>query len=272
MAGLGNHGSWHMPDGRKPPREPMFNLPTPILVLGGLMLAIQALREFVLSAADWQDILLTFSFIPIRYSGSFDFPGGVGADIWTSFTYAFLHGSWMHLILNLIWMGIFGTVVVRRLGTGRFVAFFIVTAAAGALLHYVLHSDSNSPLVGVSAVLSGAIAGYIRFGFAGGVGGFPDMMGAYRAPCQTLEQLWQNKRAMMFIGIWLGLNLLFGLFSLGGGGGSIAWQAHLGGFIAGLFVFPYLDPMPKWPGSGGGARKREEPKPAKRPDYIKVVK
>ncbi|WP_316859893.1 rhomboid family intramembrane serine protease [uncultured Cohaesibacter sp.] len=248
----------------------MFNLPTPILVIAGIMIVVQALQDFVLSASQRQEFLLSFSFLPLRYvSQTFALPGGVFADVWTFVTYAFLHGSWMHLILNLVWMLIFATVIVRRIGPLNFALFFVVTAVAGALVHLIIHFGSASPLVGVSAVLSGAMAATARFAFSGGMGGFSGLQGMNRYPCDSLQQLRNNRQAMAFLGIWLVLNLVFGLFSAVGGGASIAWEAHLGGFVAGLLVFPYLDPYSRRP------RKPKPPKndpPKKRPDHLKVIK
>ena len=270
---LNPRGSWQMPPGMQPPREKMFNLPTPIMVLAGIMIAIHALQDFVLSGTLQQDLLLTFAFMPLRYGAAaqgFPFPGGFLGDVWTFVTYAFLHGSWMHLLLNLVWMAAFATVIVRRIGTYNFAAFFVITAAAGALVHLLLHSGSAAPLVGVSAVLSGAMAAAARFVFApGGMGGFAAFQSAHRMPCQSLKQLRHNQQAVMFLGIWLVLNLVFGLTSVVGGGGTIAWEAHLGGFVAGLLVFPYLDPYSR-PPKTPKPPKQEPPK--KKPDYIKVVK
>ena len=262
-------GSWHMPPGMKPPKEPMFNLPTFVLVLAGIMVVIQAAQSFLLSGEQREFLLLTFAFLPMRYGEAaqvFSFPGGVFDDIWTFVTYAFLHGGWMHLILNLVWMMIFATVIVRRIGSFNFALFFMITAAAGALVQLVIHFGSQAPLVGVSAVLSGAMAASARFAFSGGMGGFSGLQGLNRYPCLTLGQLRRNNQAMGFLLIWLVLNLVFGVFSILGGGATIAWEAHLGGFVAGLLVFPYLDPY---------SRKPKPPKkdpPKKRPDHLKVIK
>lgn len=274
MVRFGGNGSWQMPDG-KPYREPMFNLPKPIMVLGGIMILLQALRSFVLSEEQQVDVLLGFAFIPARYGqtalSAYDFPGGIFGDLWTFVTYAFLHGSWMHLVLNLVWMAAFATVILRRVGTARFAGFFIVTAAAGAAVHYLVHSGSMTPLVGVSAVLSGAMAAAARFAFEPGqMGGLGSaLQGTHRMPCLTLAQLKDNKQAMTFLGIWLALNLIFGLTAIGGGGASIAWEAHLGGFLAGLLLFPYFDSVPRRPskpsGRSSGPKKPDHP-------HIRVIK
>ena len=235
------------------------------------MVAIHVIREFLLSDRQALDVLLGFSFIPARYGetslSGFAFPGGALGDVWTFVSYAFLHGSWMHLILNLVWMAAFATVVLRRIGTARFAGFFVVTAAAGAGIHYLVHPGSESPLVGVSAVLSGAMAASARFAFSG-YGSWSDaLQSSHRQPCLTLQQLRYNRQAVSFLAVWLVLNLIFGLMAWGGGGASIAWEAHLGGFVAGLLLFPYFDSISQ------GPKKPSEPK-KKKPDHphIRVIK
>ncbi|SNY94176.1 Membrane associated serine protease, rhomboid family [Cohaesibacter sp. ES.047] len=241
------------------------------MVLGGIMIVIQVLQSFVLSPVQRQDLMLWFSFLPPRYgevAQNFAFPGGIFGDVWTFVTYAFLHGGWAHLLLNLVWMAAFATVVLRRIGTFNFAIFFVVTAAAGAFVHLLVHLNSSSPLVGVSAVLSGAMAATARFAFVGGYGGFSALQGTHTYPALTLKQLWQNQQAMAFLGIWLVLNLVFGLTSAFGGGG-IAWEAHLGGFIAGLLILPYVDPYSRPPRGPKKPKKQDE---KKRPEHLRVIK
>ena len=88
--------------------------------------------------------LLTFAFIPARYGTDLvvggALPGGFGADLWTFFTYAFLHADLLHLGVNLAWLLPFGTALARRFGTWRYVAFMLVVAAAGR----VRASDQSS--------------------------------------------------------------------------------------------------------------------------------
>ena len=123
--------------------EPMFNVPRVVIATIAVLVLVHVVRIFVLS--DDQDVqfLLTFAFIPARYgtdlavSGAF--PGGFGADLWTFFTYAFIHADLMHLGLNLAWLVPFGTALARRFGAWRYTVFMLVMAAAGALAHLVTH-------------------------------------------------------------------------------------------------------------------------------------
>src|SRR5262249_35027599 len=121
------------------PSEPIFNVPAVVSALLAVLFVIHALREWVITPEFDNELLWLFAFVPLRYDSSFiglgAHPGGVAADVWTFVTYAFLHGSWTHLGLNAVWLLAFGTPVARRFGGARFLAFFAVTAAGGALAH-----------------------------------------------------------------------------------------------------------------------------------------
>ena len=116
--------------------------------------------------------LLTFAFIPARYDTDLSIggslPGGFGADLWTFFTYAFLHADLLHIGLNLAWLLPFGTALARRFGTWRYVVFMLVVAAAGAFAHLISHPGAMVPMIGASAAISGAMAAAMRFVFQKG--------------------------------------------------------------------------------------------------------
>jgi len=213
---------------------------------------VHALRTLVLSNAEDVRFLLTFAFIPARYEGDLAsaFPGGFGADLWTFFTYAFLHADLLHIGVNVAWLLPFGAALARRFGTWRYVVFMLVVAAAGAFAHLATHRGAMVPMIGASAAISGAMAAALRFVFQrggplglwrGGADG-----NAYRVPAASLSATLRDPRFLMFLGVWIGLNALFGLGSVSIGeepGQEIAWQAHIGGFVAGLLLFNAFDPV-----------------------------
>jgi membrane associated rhomboid family serine protease len=82
-------------------------------------------------------------------------PGGAGADAWTFVSYALLHGSWIHLGVNIAWMVAFGTPVLRRFGTVRFLVLSLVAAMAAAVLHLATHWGEFIPMIGASGAISG---------------------------------------------------------------------------------------------------------------------
>lgn len=173
-----------------------------------------------------------------------------GAKLWTVLTYALLHGSWTHVLVNSIWLVAFGPPIARRFGSVRFLVFFMATAAAGALAHWALDPMSFSPLIGASAADSGLMAAAARFVFQPGapLSGRPDVSRLVieardERPVPSLRELLSQRRAVLFIVIWMATNFLFGAGAqaLGASDAPVAWIAHVGGFLAGLLAFPLFD-------------------------------
>jgi membrane associated rhomboid family serine protease len=233
--------------------EPMFNVPLVVIATVAVLVLVHLLRTYALTDEKDLQFLLAFAFIPARYSTDLaaagPLPGGFGAELWTFFTYAFIHADFLHLGLNLAWLLPFGTALARRFGAWRYVVFMLVMAAFGALAHLVTHPGADVPMIGASAAISGAMAAAMRFVFqqGGPLGLLRDSSGnAYRVPAATLAATLRDKRFLIFLITWLGLNLLVGLGSVSFGeaaGQDVAWQAHVGGFFAGLFLFNAFDPV-----------------------------
>lgn len=233
-------------------REPIFNVPPVVILLVAAFAAVHLVRSYLLSPEAEIDLLVYFAFIPARYDPTLlaggMVPGGLAADIWTFVTYAFIHGDLMHLSVNSVWLLAFGSAVARRFGMARFLVFFAFTAAAGALAHLVTHPGSLMPMAGASAAVSGCMAAAMRFVFqmGGPLGALRRSDArAYRVPAVSLPASFRDPRIVAFLAVWFGLNLLFGIgsISIAGGQQEIAWQAHIGGFLAGLVAFAAFDPV-----------------------------
>jgi membrane associated rhomboid family serine protease len=234
--------------------EPIFNIPPVIVATIAAFIFVHALRSLALDPEQDIEFLLRFAFIPGRYDSSLlahgAFPGGIGAEIWSFVTYAFIHGDVMHLTVNAIWLLPFGTAVARRFGPVRFFALFAASAAAGALAHLVTHGRELVPMIGSSAAISGFMAAAIRFAFqkGGPLGMFrrtdPE---AYLVPAAPLSVVLRDFRVLAFLVVWFGLNAIFGMgtVAMPGVEQTIAWQAHIGGFLAGLLLFAFFDPVPR---------------------------
>lgn len=243
-----------------------INAPRIILVLLGLFVAIHIFKA-LLSNQDGISLLLAFAFIPARYGGDasigFALPYGIFADIWTPVTYMFLHADWTHLLVNGFWLLAFGSLLARRFSMVRFLLFSLVCGVAGALAHLIFHWGAVVPVIGASAAISGLMAAAARFIFSTpqGLGGAVRAgAGVAHLPALTLRQLCVTPSAMFFLGIWLAINLLFGLGTVSFGSGDIAWEAHIGGFAAGLLGFDLFD-----------SRRRQPPSRPSRPSHLRPV-
>jgi membrane associated rhomboid family serine protease len=234
--------------------EPVFNVPRVITATLALLIGVHAVRELVLSDNENIEFLLLFAFIPVRYDPSVlatgSMPGGLGAEVWTFVTYAFIHGDWIHLSVNGVWLLAFGSPIARRFGTIRFLIFCLVAAAAGAIAHLFTHVGDLQPMIGASAAISGCMAAAIRFVFQrGGPLHLLRESGAdaYRIPALPLATVLRDRRVLVFLIAWFAINALFAFTStpIIGTGQVVAWQAHIGGFLAGLIAFAAFDPVRK---------------------------
>jgi membrane associated rhomboid family serine protease len=233
------------------PREPILTLPLPLTAYV-VLLALVHLR--VLLPPELENWTIdVFGFIPKRYDSSLvnlQFEGGAGAKVWTFVTYSLLHANLAHLAFNVLWLLPFGSALARRFGGLRFFLFLAVTAAAGALAHLVTHEHAVVPMIGASASVSGAMAAAIRFAFVrGSFLSFSrsDADTAAKVPALPLSRALRHGRVVGFLAVWFGVNIIFGVGAIGVDGEttSVAWQAHIGGFFAGLLLFALFDPVPR---------------------------
>lgn len=239
---------------------PAFNVPWPVGLLLVLIAGVFLAMSFVPPEVAEQAILL-FALFPARYAPETvalygELPGGLAAAIWSPVSYTFLHGGLEHLIVNSVWLLAFGTPLARRFGALRFFLFYFACGAAGAFLHVLLYPGSPIPVVGASAAISGLMGGAARFVFLaggplGGLGGRREVSTRRSGILAALS----DRRTLIFVGIWIGLNFLFGATPLSGVLGvtaQVAWEVHLGGFIFGLLLFGLFDPLRLSPSGGPG--------------------
>lgn len=254
-------------------REPVFNLPFILVVLIGALVAVHLGRLALGFETDLR-VMAELAVVPARFAldlGWTDqtrilqdnvtgltqvqagermavarfFLDGGGPRWWSLLTYGLLHSGTAHIAMNCLWLAVFGSPLARRIGNMPFLLLLAAGTIAGAMLHIFMHPSDVAPMVGASAGVSAATGAAARFVFSQGLR--IDMMGddaRVRAlPALSLAGMVQNRQAMTFVILWFVTNWLFGaaVVPFGDDDSSVAWEAHIGGFVAGLMLFPLLD-------------------------------
>lgn len=225
---------------RQPGREPIFLLPGDVTAIIGVLVAIHLASTLVLNQAGQLQLVFWFAFQPLRIIAGLDDLSLAVPLIWTPFSHALLHASWEHLLVNAAWFAIFATPVSRRYGAGPMMAIFFVSAAAGAALFAATTLYSGSYLIGASGGVAGLTGAAVRFIFQPVIVAQHPETGERVVVGRRLASfgdLWRDSRARFFVLIWVLLNAAVPLLPLlTGTQMAVAWQAHLGGFFAGLLL------------------------------------
>jgi membrane associated rhomboid family serine protease len=224
---------------KKPPREPMVNLPGAITGLLAVMVAVQVFMS--LAGPRLQDfVIATFAFIPARFTagGMSLYPGGPAGLVWTFLTHLFVHGGYAHLFFNGIWLMAVGTPVARRLGSSRFLLFYFVCGIFSAATHLAGNLGSPVAVVGASGAISGCMAAALRMILFFNTRRYIEdkRNTTHLAPISDV-------RLIVITIVWILINVAAGagLMPLPGqGSAGIAWEAHIGGFMAGLALIPWF--------------------------------
>jgi membrane associated rhomboid family serine protease len=144
----------------------------------------------------------------------------------------FIHGGWMHLLGNMLYLYIFGDNVEDRIGHGAYLVFYLLCGVGSALVQVYAQQNSPAPLIGASGAISGVLGAYFLL--------YP------RARVLTLIPLFVffpvvEVSAFFFLGFWFLLQFIQGALSVSGGdaaAGGVAWWAHAGGFVTGAILLP----------------------------------
>jgi membrane associated rhomboid family serine protease len=221
-------------------RQPVFLLPGVATALVGAMAAIHVASTFIFNQESLLQFTVWFGFIPVRLIVPDEIPGGIWPMLWTPFTHAFLHAGWDHLLINAAWLAIFATPVGRRYGAAPTMIVFLLSAAAGAALFAATTLPEVQILVGASGGVAGLTGAAVRFIFQPVVIGIDPatgdrhVLGRRLAP---LRALLAEPRTRYFVLVWVALNAAVPLLpAFTGTEIQVAWQAHLGGFFAGLLM------------------------------------
>jgi membrane associated rhomboid family serine protease len=207
----------------------------PPVVTWGLIAANCAIFLFEISLApgDRELFLATFALIPARYFYSSGAATLSPADYLPFLSNMFLHGGWLHLILNMWALWLFGPIVEDRLGSLRYLSFYLLVGILASLTHALVNPTSTLPALGASGAIAGIIGSSIRL--------FPLARVVVLVPILLLP-LFVEVPAIIFAGFWFMTQLLQGTADLlmPSGGGGVAWWAHVGGFAAGFLLTPVL--------------------------------
>ncbi len=209
-----------------------------------VIIALNVLMFFweVSLGRDLERVLISFAFIPKR----FWVPGYLIPNLERMLISMFLHGGFLHIASNMLYLWIFGDNIEDRLGHFRFAVFYLLCGAIAALAHAFANPSSTMPAIGASGAIAGVLGGYLIV--------FP------RARVTTLIPIFffitiREIPAVVLLGFWFVLQLFSGVGSLGVPAaqnvGGVAYFAHIGGFVAGMLLIVLM----------GGTRRRPEAPP-----------
>ncbi|MFZ5882537.1 MAG: rhomboid family intramembrane serine protease [Chloroflexota bacterium] len=182
------------------------------------------------AGANSERLVASFALIPKRFLLDLANP----YEYLTLFTSMFMHGGWAHLLSNMLALYIFGDNVEDRMGSGRYLLFYLLSGTAAAFAHIFFNPTSTVPTIGASGAISGVLAAYLIF--------FPYARVITLIPVFFLPWFVEIP-ALFYLGMWFLLQLSNGLFSVVAGVqafGGVAWWAHVGGFAAGLLLAPFF--------------------------------
>jgi membrane associated rhomboid family serine protease len=193
------------------------------------------------SEASLQSFITSWGVVPREYALRQDLAPAIPAPFWsTLFTSMFLHGGWMHLGGNMLYLWIFGDNLERVMGPGRFLIFYLICGIAASAAHIAFNMQSAIPSVGASGAISGVLGGYlllfprnrVRVLTRGGIVAVP---------------------AMLMLGMWIVIQFINGMGSMARTPetAGVAYMAHIGGFVAGLLLVKLFAVRPALP---AGAR------------------
>lgn len=146
----------------------------------------------------------------------------------TLVTSMFLHGGWMHLLGNMLYLWIFGNNIEDAMGHAKFVVFYLLSGILAALSHAVTDPSSQIPMVGASGAISAVLGAYLLL--------FPRAHVLVLLPAIGMTRV----AAGVVLGMWFITQLISGGMSVGATGGGVAFFAHIGGFIAGMALIGFF--------------------------------
>lgn len=150
--------------------------------------------------------------------------------VWTTaITSMFLHGSWMHLLGNMLYLWIFGNNIEDIMGKKRFIVFYLLCGIAALMANALPDPHSTIPMIGASGAISGVLGAYLLL--------FPRARVLVAIPLGIFIHT-TRIAAVWVLSFWFVLQIINSMLTAGQEGGGVAWGAHIGGFIAGMVLIP----------------------------------
>ena len=179
-----------------------------------------------------EQAVFSFGVIPAALLGGQIMPENLAViPPWaTMFTSMFMHGGWMHLIGNMLYLWIFGNNIEDAMGHQKFVIFYLLCGVAAVFAQAIPDPSSAIPMIGASGAISGVLGAYLLL--------YPHAKVLVAIPIGFILQT-MRIRAVFVLAFWFGLQLFSSLMS-GDQQGGVAFGAHIGGFIAGMVLIPFF--------------------------------
>ncbi|MEW6541251.1 MAG: rhomboid family intramembrane serine protease [Bacillota bacterium] len=189
------------------------------------------LFSIALSPGELQRLVTAFGIVPALQIQMF-LQAPLVLDTWIPVvTSMFLHGGWFHVLGNMLYLWVFGDNVEDVLGRGRFLLFYLLAGFAGGLAHIVSAPGSLIPTIGASGAVAGVLGAYFIT--------FPSSRILALVPILFFITF-VKVPAVLFLFLWIGLQLLYGVLAVTGPANMVAWWAHVGGFAAGMLLMKFM--------------------------------
>lgn len=193
-----------------------------IIVINGLIF----LRGLGLNHLELTQIFYTGGVIPSNFFAVIE-KGNYLAGIIPLITATFIHGGWLHIISNMLFLWVFGDNIEDRIGHFKYLIFYLLVGITGNMVQIAANPGSNVPIIGASGAVAGILGAYYI--------SFPRSRILALIPIFYFFTFLEVK-ASIFIIFWFLLQIVNGLFTLGAVGNSVAWWAHIGGFLGGFLL------------------------------------
>ena len=192
------------------------------------------ISQLGLNEIELREFTYSYGLIPSVLLGIDQLPDNLNkiSPIGTIFTSMFMHGGWMHLIGNMLYLWIFADNIEDDLGTLNFVLFYFSCGVGAAMSQVLVDVNSQIPMIGASGAIGGVLGAYLI--------NYPNARVLVLIPFGFFSQL-MKIRALYVLGFWFLLQFINSFLTTSSGGGGVAYAAHIGGFISGLILILFFN-------------------------------